>query len=126
MPQYAAGRPNESDRMQLEKFAKQILEKTDAVKNIPGNRPYKKAGGAGLVPKPAKNCVRCGLCVKNCPVQAIDPASFKADSKKCIACMRCVKECPENARKANGIMVAAASLLLKKACTVAKKNELFL
>ena len=126
LPQYAAGRPNESDRMQLEKFAKQILEKTDAVKNIPGNRPYKKAGGAGLVPKPAKNCVRCGLCVKNCPVQAIDPASFKADSKKCIACMRCVKECPENARKANGIMVAAASLLLKKACTVAKKNELFL
>ena len=43
MPQYAAGRPDESDRMQLEKFAKQILEKTDAVKNIPGNRPYKKA-----------------------------------------------------------------------------------
>ena len=126
MPHYAAGRPNESDRMQLEKFAKQILEKTDAVKNIPGNRPYKKAGGAGLVPKPAKNCVRCGLCVKNCPVQAIDPASFKADSKKCIACMRCVKECPENVRKANCIMVAAASLLLKKACTVAKKNELFL
>ena len=126
MPQYAAGRPNESDRMQLEKFAKQILEKTDAVKNIPGNRPYKKAGGAGLVPKPAKNCVRCGLCVKNCPVQAIDPASFKADSKKCIACMRCVKECPENARKANGTMVAVASLALKKACTVPKKNELFL
>ena len=126
MPQYAAGRPNESDRMQLVNFAKQILEKTDAVKNIPGNRPYKKAGGAGLVPKPAKNCVRCGLCVKNCPVQAIDPASFKADSKKCIACMRCVKECPENVRKANCIMVAAASLLLKKACTVAKKNELFL
>ena len=64
--------------------------------------------------------------MKNCPVQAIDPASFKADSKKCIACMRCVKECPENARKANGTMVAVASLALKKACTVPKKNELFL
>ena len=106
--------------------SKQIFEKTDAVKNIPGNRPYKKAGGAGLVPKPAKDCVRCGICVKNCPVQAIDPASFKADPKKCIACMRCVKECPENARKANSAMVAVASLALKKACAVAKENELFL
>ena len=126
MPQYAAGRPDESDRMQLEKFAKQILKKADAAKNIPGNRPYKKAGGAGLVPKPAKDCVRCGLCVKNCPVQAIDPASLRADSRKCIACMRCVKECPGNARKVNGAMVAVASLALKKACSVAKENELFL
>ena len=126
MPQYAAGRPDESDIMQLEKFAKQILKKADAAKNIPGNRPYKKAGGAGLVPKPAKDCVRCGLCVKNCPVQAIDPASLRADSRKCIACMRCVKECPENARKVNGAMVAVASLALKKACSVAKENELFL
>ena len=126
MPQYATGRPNESDRMQLEKFAKQILEKADAVKNIPGNRPYKKAGGAGLVPKPTKDCAKCGLCAKNCPVQAIDSANFKADSKKCIACMRCVKECPDKARKANGAMVAVASLALKKVCAVAKGNELFL
>lgn len=124
-PQYATGRPNESDRMQLEKFAKLIIEKPEAVKTIPGNRPYKKASGAGLVPKPTKDCVKCGLCVKNCPVQAIDSASFKADSKKCIACMRCVKECPEKARKVNGAVVAAASLALKKACAVAKENELY-
>ena len=126
MPQYATGRPNESDRMQLEKFAKQILEKTDAVKNIPGDRPYKKAGGAGLVPEPTRDCVKCGLCVRNCPVEAIDSTSFKADSKKCIACMRCVKECSENARKVNGAMVAVVSLALKKACAVAKENELYL
>lgn len=126
MPQYATGRPDESDRIQLKKFAEQIFEKTDPVKNIPGNRPYKKAGGAGLVPKPAKDCVKCGICVKNCPVQAIDETSFKADTSICISCMRCVKECPENARKANGIMVTAASLALKKACSLAKENELFL
>ena len=126
MPQYAAGRPDESDRMQLEKFAKQILEKTDAVKNIPGNRPYKKAGGAGLVPKPAKDCVRCGLCVKNCPVQAIAPAKFTADPQKCISCMRCVKQCPHNARKVNGAMVSIAAMAIKKACSVRKESELFL
>lgn len=126
MPQYATGRPNESDKIQLEKFAKEIINKKDAVKNIPGNRPYKKAGGAGLVPKTTKDCVKCGLCVKNCPVEAIDLATLKADSKKCISSMRCVKECSENARKVNGVMVAVASLALKKACAVAKENELFL
>ena len=60
MPQYATGRPNSSDKTQLEQFAKQILDKTEPVKSIPGNRPYKKAGGAGLVPKPKKDCVKCG------------------------------------------------------------------
>ena len=40
--------------------------------SIPGKRPYKKSGGAGLVPKPNKDCVRCGLCAERCPVQAIN------------------------------------------------------
>lgn len=122
MPQYASGRPDASDKKQLEQFA----GKAEAVGFIPGNRPYKKAGGAGLVPKADKRCTKCGLCARNCPVQAIDPESLIADSKKCIACMRCVKQCPENARKVNSAMVAAASLALKKVCSVRKENELFL
>ena len=63
---------------------------------------------------------------KNCPVQAIDPVSFKADSKKCIGCMRCVKKCPDDARKVNGVMVSIAAMAIKKACSVRKENELFL
>lgn len=126
MPQYATGRPDASDKKQLEQFAEQIAGKEEAVVSMPGNRPYKKAGGAGLVPKAGKGCTKCGLCAKNCPVQAIDPVKFAADSKKCISCMRCVKQCPANARKVNGAMVAAASMVLKKACSVRKENELFL
>ena len=61
-----------------------------------------------------------------CPVQAIESASFMADSNKCIACMRCVKQCPQNARKVNGMMMSAAALALKKACSDRKDNELFL
>ncbi len=82
IPQYAANRPDASDVKQLEQFAQQIADKTEAAASVPGNRPYKKAGGAGLVPKPSKGCVKCGVCVKNCPVQAIDPVKFTADSKK--------------------------------------------
>ena len=126
MPQYAAGRPDASDKKQLEQFAEQIAGKEEAVGTIPGNRPYKKAGGAGLVPKPTKDCVKCGLCAENCPVQAIDPAAFTANSKKCIACMRCIKECPHYARKINGAMVSIAAMAIKKACSVRKENELFL
>ena len=126
LPQYATGRPDAADRKQLMGFADQIAGKTGPVSTIPGNRPYKKAGGAGLVPKPDKSCVKCGLCAKTCPVQAIDSSQFIADSKKCISCMRCVKRCPQNARKVNGLMVSAAALAIKKACSVRKENELFL
>lgn len=102
------------DEKQLVLFAQQIADKKDAVISIPGNRPYKKAGGAGLVPKPSKDCVKCGICAKNCPVQASDSVKFTADSKKCIACMRCVKQCPHNARKVNGAMVSIAAMAIKK------------
>ena len=126
MPQYATGRPDASDRKQLEDFADQIAEKDDNISTIPGNRPYKKAGAVGLNPKPGKSCVKCGLCAENCPVQAIDSTSFTPDSKKCISCMRCMKHCPKNARKINGALVSVAAMAIKKACSVRKENELFI
>ena len=126
MPQYAAGRPDASDKKQLEQFAEQIAGKTEAVVSIPGNRPYKKAGGAGLVPKAGQSCTKCGLCAASCPVQAIDPANFTADATKCISCMRCVKQCPEKARSVNGAIVSIAAMAIKKACSVRKENELYM
>ena len=116
IPQYAANRPDVSDEKQLVQFAQQIANKTESVASVPGNRPYKKAGGAGLVPKLSKDCVKCGVCAKNCPGQAIDPITLSADTKKCISCMRCVKQCPHNARKVNGAMVSIAAMAIKKAC----------
>ncbi len=133
MHQYAAGRPDAQDVRELQDFAKKIMEKLgnndiefQALK-VPGNRPYKKSGGIGLVPKADKKCVSCGLCAQACPTQAISRDNIKeADPKKCISCMRCVVRCPESARKVNGMMVSAAALAMKKVCTVKKENELFL
>ena len=126
IPQYAANRPDASDEKQLAEFARQISDKTESAASVPGNRPYKKAGAGGLVPKPSKACVKCGVCAKNCPVQAIDKVKLTADSKKCISCMRCVKLCSHDARKVNGAMVSIAAMAIKKACSVRKENELFL
>ena len=126
IPCYAANRPDEADKRQLEAFADKISGKNDAVKSIPGNRSYKKSGGAGLVPKPNKECVKCGICAEKCPVEAIDKNDFSADGKKCISCMRCVRQCPHGARSVNSAMVSIAALAIKKACSVRKENELFL
>lgn len=133
MHQYAAGRPDKDDAEELRGFAKKIYgrlvnEKTlQTVPEIPGNRPYKKAGGAGLIPKATKNCISCGLCAENCPAQAISRENLKtADSGKCISCMRCVVACPKSARKVNSAMVSAAALAIKKACSERKGNELFI
>ena len=129
--QFAAGRPDAQDAKQLYEFARQIQAKLSAgdstEPSVPGNRPYKKAGGAGMVPKPTKACTKCGVCAAECPVQAIDKENpKKVDDKACISCMRCISVCPHSARKVNPVMLSAASLMLKKVCSERKDCELFL
>ena len=133
MHQYAAGRPDQKDKDELSCFGKKIFDKITnpdsfaPLSQIPGNHPYKKAGGAGLVPKADGKCIHCGLCADNCPTQAINKENLKtADSKKCISCMRCIAQCPKSARKVNGALVSVAALAIKKACSERKGNELFI
>ena len=118
--QFAAGRPDAQD-------AQQLSAGFTSKPAIPGNRPYKKAGSVGMVPKPTKECINCGICTSKCPVQAIDKEnSKKVDEKACISCMRCISVCPHSARKLNPVMLSAASLMLKKTCSERKACELFL
>ena len=46
-------------------------------------------------------CVGCGICVEECPVDAISMENGKAeiDMKKCIRCKKCHEICPQNAVK---------------------------
>ena len=43
------------------------------------------------------SCIACGLCVKNCPEQAITLDNFlaKIDYSKCTGCGTCVSKCPK-------------------------------
>lgn len=52
-----------------------------------------------------KNCIRCGACFRNCPVEAIkgDKSSgYKVDEKICIKCGVCYDSCKFNAIKVGG------------------------
>ncbi len=130
--QYAAGRPDAQNVQTLKGYGDQILAKlgsSDSARapELPGNRPYKKSGGGSMVPKAGKECVRCGLCAKQCPAQAIRADQLEtADPEKCISCMRCVVKCPRSARKLDSVMAAGIGMALKKVCSVPKSCELFL
>lgn len=74
--------------------------------------------GAGIVisklfrkhlPKMSSNlistddCIKCGLCLNNCPVNNITFENGKATfHSKCILCLRCIHSCPMNAIRYKG------------------------
>lgn len=45
------------------------------------------------------DCVQCGACVENCPVNAISmgDAHYEIDADTCISCGACAAGCPVNA-----------------------------
>ncbi len=43
------------------------------------------------------SCVKCGDCVKTCPMGAISPETIKQDPAECIMCMDCAAPCPKTA-----------------------------
>ncbi len=132
MHQYGEGRPDKTDRQTLRVMAREIkkkLLKPESWKDffVPGHYPYKEYHSIPLVPEADKSCSQCGLCAGRCPVGAISRKNPERTNKdRCISCMRCVSICPQHSRKVNKMMVFAASVKLKKACSGRKNNELFL
>lgn len=46
----------------------------------------------------ADKCIKCKLCVRTCPVGAIDPDNgFAVDNAKCTKCNSCIEVCPKKA-----------------------------
>lgn len=128
---YASGRPDEADRKQLTDFAEQIrgklLSGNTTEPNIPGNRPYRKISATGMIPKATRACTNCGLCARKCLVDAINGNDLRhTDRETCISCMRCVSICPQKARKVSPILLFLGRIMLSKACSKRKENELYL
>lgn len=132
MHQFATGRPDSKDEIELSEFAKKILKKIKSNSHftdlhLPGNHPYKTYNGLPLKPKASKVCTACGLCANVCPVGAISVSNpAKTNKSLCISCMRCVEVCPVHARKVNSLLVKVAAKKMKKSCETRKENELFI
>lgn len=130
--QFATGRPDEQDKVQLHEFAIQIQRvlDNDTAKDLvlPGNHGiYKEFGGSPLKPIANNDCTRCGLCAKECPVNAIDPTSPQTtDSSLCISCMRCVSLCPKHARDFNPELLAEIGNKMADKLGGRKNNFLFI
>ena len=44
-----------------------------------------------------EHCVKCGQCVKVCPVGCIEPEAGTVDNERCVRCMNCLAVCRFNA-----------------------------
>lgn len=118
-PKVGASRPDASDINKLKEFGKKSKELLDSNLipnlNIKGKRPYKEYGGVPVHPVGSQDtCKKCGVCVEQCPADAIDAsAPWTTDSNKCISCGRCITVCPHASRRYKGIKYAIIGTLFK-------------
>ena len=123
-PDVAADRPDDNDVGIIGNFADRsagLLRRTPDVAlltglEVKGNHPYREIKPIPLQPHGNHRCDRCGVCVKQCPVQAIPEQSPRRTIKdKCISCGRCIVVCPQNARHFGGIKYKIGSKKFFKA-----------
>jgi ferredoxin/protein involved in ribonucleotide reduction len=104
----AENRPDTLDLVNAQNFGKTIFESNLSEiheKYINGTIDLVAKLMPDKGPKPFVNlelCNNCNVCVKNCPVNALDENTKMYISKKtkedCLGCMSCVKKCARKAR----------------------------
>lgn len=101
MPSVSHDRPDAEDAKLLNEFGQQALKQANEGKiltNIPGERREIPDFTFFPIGDP-DTCIRCGLCVENCPTGAIpEDEPYTQDNGVCIQCSECAHVCPVNAR----------------------------
>lgn len=118
-PTFGEGRPDSHDELIIADFAKRSFEKILSGDYVMHNLPkthwssseqankiiaYRETNIEPYhIPPSYKTkeisdaCVKCGTCVRNCPVDAIDIENKTFDLERCIGCWGCVNRCPKHA-----------------------------
>ena len=71
------------------------------------------------------DCVKCGTCVKHCPVDAIDIETKTFDLEKCIGCWGCINRCPKRAILSTSKQVADIMRSFGEASTKRLEPKIF-
>lgn len=122
-------RPDKEDYVFIDQFTQRVIDKIinheDHEITVPGNRPYKHFQSIPIAPLTSSSCIKCGLCIKRCPANAIND-SCEIIPEKCILCMRCVNICAKKARFLPELFLAKIRDMLKLTAINRKNNEMFL
>ena len=124
------GRPDHQDEYQDGLFGSLVrlkMNKDDLTfVSVPGHYPYRPGGNAGKF-RPLTNdkCNHCGLCVKKCPVQAIDKDDCCTIADNCLSCFRCIRICPNQAKNMDEPNYQAFADEFSKKLSQRKENEYF-
>ena len=131
----ASGRPDAKDRVFIEDFYSELKKKILSISSknfltkiiVPGKKPYRRYMKLPMTPVAIASCTACGLCVKRCPVGAIDAHNpRKTDRDKCIGCMRCVRICPQKARHLPKLKMDVGKFYLSSAKRIRKEPEMYI
>lgn len=93
-------------------FAASILDAVRAGRTVSPDSGFSFDAIGGLLPQVAitklaisghhidlETCIRCGECVRKCPVNAITIGAGRVDQDLCVACFGCINNCPTQAMK---------------------------
>ena len=95
---------------------------------MPGDPAYgdKKRTKLPLFPRPAKECIGCGICFNNCPMKAISEVGMKVKKKSCISCMRCIDMCSTSSRHLPPVMQFISEAVVMPMGIIKKSPKFYL
>lgn len=131
------GRPDAADIDTATAFGVAIRSKLEEVPQpadiapleIQGNYPYREGvSRSGISPETREeDCVRCGVCVEVCPVDAITMDDLPVtDGMECIRCCACIKNCQTGARVMIQPKLLELAASLSERCATRKEPEVLL
>ncbi|MCI8869901.1 MAG: 4Fe-4S binding protein [Lawsonibacter sp.] len=135
-----AGRPDEADQEEIRQFARRAAEKLaggelprlelDRGEIGPYYTPLREDGAPAkfLKARPVtdgEKCVRCGRCVRACPLGSIDRETMEA-AGLCIKCQACIRRCPAGAKHFEDPDFLSHTAMLEQNYTRRAENQIFL